>query len=106
MITVAGGPCPITATSGSRTLPWLDGLLIATATGFGSLPGDGLGLTMSLGASHLSTTDAGLSFAAYGAGCPARQDRQWVKELRVGRATRPRSWPGCAARASPLALAL
>src|SRR6478736_6536071 len=65
---VAGAPRLTTARSGSHTPLLSAGRPIAMATGFGFLPGDGLGLTTHPGASLRSITAAGLSLAECGAG--------------------------------------
>src|SRR6516162_3061527 len=68
--TADGRPFPNMAPSGSRIAFRLDGLLIATATGYGSHLGDGPGSMMRLGASHPSTMAAGSLTADIGAGLP------------------------------------
>src|SRR5579863_7644879 len=77
---------------GFRVLCQRAGLLIASATGHGSLPGAGPGLTIGLGALLRSTTAAGFLMAAIGGGLPDR----WV----IGTPTTLlRWWAGLAGRA-------
>src|SRR5450755_2069717 len=70
---------PAMATSGSPMFPQA-GPLIAKATGPGSIPGDGPGLTMSLGAMLPFTMGAGCRLRAVGAGYPDRW--KWSQFMR------------------------
>src|ERR1700680_1462355 len=74
------------------------GRLIATDTGPGSIPGDGLGWTMLRGDAPPSTMAAGWILTAPGAGLR--------DPTGSGLTTLPRWWPGLEARALALASAL
>src|SRR6266576_533374 len=69
--TETGVPRPSTEASGIRAWTRV-GLRTTTDIGPGLIPGDGLGLTMRAGATHLSITGVGFSSAAAGVGYPAR----------------------------------
>src|ERR1700722_18774450 len=70
MTMATGRTIPNMARSGSRATSHRGGLRITMATGSGSLPGDGLGLTRNRGASLRFTTDVGRKCAAaIGDGC-------------------------------------
>src|ERR1700736_125336 len=71
MTTVTGARILTMGMYGTRTL-LRAGLLIAMATGPGSIPGDGLGSMMSLGATPRFITAAGCRSKAAGAGSQAR----------------------------------
>src|SRR5580700_3545268 len=71
-LTAHGAPTRLMATSGNRRQFNPDGPRIAMAIGFGFPPGDGLGLTTLLGATHHSIMAVGFLCAADGDGCPDR----------------------------------